>query len=275
LSTAYSKNRQHFLLKFCGTIVTVLFFTQCTWTPEVKTLIHQSEEGNIALQTSSAFKIPPQHPHVLTESLIKQILQGITQAQEKGILQELLISGSKPSPVFSPSQIAFLAPHLVDAFSQATSEELIGFQNLGTKEGTAHVSGTIALFPPAIFLLTIQNFGEYSGNPSKMASSSRNLQKHTTLMFSQEQAVLNPKEAQRLMKISSQDSWIGINYADLDSFMENVPKNELRPTTLIPSTQSEATQPGKNTLEEQLQDLRKKVDQQAEEIQRLQQTAPK
>ncbi|TFG64687.1 MAG: hypothetical protein E4H32_02695 [Nitrospirales bacterium] len=275
MSTANFKAPQHFSLQFCGTIVTVLLAVQCTWTPEVKTLIHQSEVGNITLQTFSEFQVPPQHPHVLRESLIRQILQGITHTQENGLLQELLISDSKPSPVFSPAQIAFLTPHLVDAFSKATAEELITFRNLGTKVGETQVSGTVAVFSPSIFLLTIQNFGEYSGNHSKMASSSRNLQRHTTLMFSPEQAALNLKEAQHFMKMSSQDSWIAINYADLVPFRGNTQEEAPRPTTPIPSPQSEVTQPGMNTLEEQLQELRKKVDEQAEEIQRLQQATPK
>lgn len=77
------------------------------------------------------------------------------------------------------------------------------------------------------------------------------------------------------MKMSSQDSWIAINYADLVPFRGNTQEEGPRPTTPIPNPQSEVTQPGMNTLEEQLQELRKKVDEQAEEIQRLQQATPK
>jgi hypothetical protein len=275
LSTAYFKNPQDFFLKFCGMIVTLLLTVQCTWTPEVETLIHQSEEGNITLQTSSDFQVPPQHPHILPASLIKQILQGITQTQEKGILQELFISDPKPSPVFTPAQVAFLTRHLVDAFSKATSEEIITFRGLKHEEGAIQARGTVALFPPAIFLLTIQSLDEYRGTPSKMASSSRNLQRHTTLRFSQEHAVLNPKEAQRFMKMSSHESWIAINYADLVPLRENTQEERSRPITPVPSPQSEETQPGKKTLEEQLHELQKKVDEQAEKIQRLQQAPPK
>ena len=275
MSNTCFKAPRHVFLTCCGTILTLLLAVQCTWTPTIKTLIHQSEEGNITLETSRQFKILPNHPQVLSESIIKQILQGLTHTQENGLLQELFISDSKPSPVFSSAQIAFLTPHLVDAFSKATPEELIAFRIPGQKEGAAQVRGEIAVFPPAIFLSTIQSFADYQGNPSKMASSSRNLQKHTTLMFSPEKAVLNPKETQRFMNLSSQDSWIAINYADLVPFSENALDKEARPTPSIQNHQLEGTSSAKNTLEQQLQDLRRKVDEQAEEIQRLQQATPK
>jgi hypothetical protein len=275
LSTAYSNNSHLLFLKFCGTIITLLLTVQCSWTPEVETLIHQNEEGNITLQTSGDFKVPPQHPHVFTESLIKQVLQGIIHTQEKGILQELLISNQKPSPLFTPEQIAFLTPHLVDAFSKATSEELITFRVLKYEKGTTQLRGTIALFPPTIFLLAIQPVEEYPGNSSKMGASSRKLQQHTTITFSQEQAVLNPKEAQGFMKMSSHDSWIAINYANLVPLRGNAQEEPSRSTTPVPSPQSEETQAEKKTLEEQLHDLQKKVDEQAEKIQRLQQATPK
>jgi len=264
-------------LKYCGTIVTfLLLLAQCTWTPEVQTPIHNSEKGNVGLQTSSAFKILPQHPLVLSESLIKQILQGVSQIQEQGILQELFFSDPNPSPVFSRTQIEFLTPYLVDAFAKATAEELIIFRSLGNKEGATQVSGTVAVFSPTIFFLTLHNTANYPGNPSKMASSSRNLPKQTSLMFSQKQAMLQPEDAQRLMKISLKDLWIAIDYAALNTVIESEHKvEERRPSAPIAIPQSEKTQPGMNTLQEQLQDLRKKVDDQAEEIRRLQQTAPK
>lgn len=247
---------------------------QCTWTPEVETLIHQSEEGNITLQTSGDFKVPPQHPHVFNESLIKQVLQGIIYTQEKGILQELLIADPNPSPLFSSEQIDFLTPHLVNAFSKATAEELVTFRGLTLKKGATQIKGTVALFPPTIFLVAIQPLEEYPGNSSKMAASSRKLQQRTTIMFSQEDTVLNPKEAQGFMKMSSHDSWVAINYADLSPLRRNAQEEPSRPTTSVPSTQSEETQTEKKSLEEQLHDLQEKVDEQAEKIQRLQQATP-
>jgi len=95
-------------------------------------------------------------------------------------------------------------------------------------------------------------------------------------MFSPKQAMLQPENAQRLMKISPKNLWIAIDYAALNPVMESEHKvEERRPSAPIATPQSEKTQPGMNTLQEQLQDLRKKVDDQAEEIRKLQQTDPK
>jgi hypothetical protein len=268
-----SPTRPYGFLEICGAIATFfLFAVQCTWTPEVKTPIHQSEKGNVTLQTSGDFKIAPQHPQVLSESLIKQILQGISQIQERGILQELFISDPKLSPVFSPSQIEFLTPHLAEAFSKATSEELITFRSLGNdEEGVTQVTGTVAVFSPTIFFLMLQS----PGHSSKMGSSSRNLQKHTTLMFSQNDAMLQPKDVHRFMKISGKNVGIAIDYAVLNQKTGSQDTViERRPGPSITTSQPEKTSPEMNTLQEQLQDLQKQVEEQAEEIQRLQQTGP-
>jgi hypothetical protein len=169
-----------------------------------------------------------------------------------------------------------LTPYLVDAFAKATAEELIIFRSLGNKEGATQVSGTVAVFSPTIFFLTLHNTANYRGNPSKMTSSSRKLPKQTTLTFSQKQAMLQPEDAQRLMKIPPKALWIAIDYAALNPVMESEHKaKEKSPSGLIATPQSEKIQPGMTTLQEQLQDLREKVDDQAEEIRRLQQTAPK
>jgi|GEM_PF-2044534 len=278
LTTRLFHSRFSSFLKFCGTAALSFSFfiliSQCTWTPEVETPIHHSQQGRIVLQTSSALNAPPKHPQILSESLITQILQGITKTQERGMLQELFTSNPAPRQAFSPAQIDFLAPQLVNAFSQATAEEIVTFQCTGDNEGASQVSGTVAAFSPAIFFLTLKNPEDYQGNPSKIASSSRNLQKPTTLLFSEKQAILPPEEAHRLRKTSAKDSWIAINYATTSPATESDPE-EARSTPPIASPESEKSQPAKNSLQEQLRDLRERVDEQAEEIQRLQQAAPK
>jgi len=272
LSPVLFKTRLFHILKGGGTILGFLLVTvQCAWTPEVQTPIHSSQAGNIVLQTSEKFKIPPQHPHSLSESLVKQMLEGISQRQEHGILQELFISDPKITPVFSHGQIEFLAPHLVEAFSKATTEELIVFRNVENEDGTGHVSGTMAVFSPTIFFLTIQSGGHYSGNPSKMSDSSRNLQQTTTLLYSQEQAVLPVQEAKHFIKVSSKDIWIAIDYESLTGKKENTPQSPGKSLTTSPAPLPQDNPAELKNLQEQMQELQKKVDEQAEEIQRLQQ----
>jgi len=256
-------------------ISTCLLLTiQCSWTPEVETLVHNSQQGRIVLQTSSTFHIPPKHPQDLSTSLIKRILGGISKAQETGILQELFLSSSAELPAFSQAQIDFLTPQLVDAFSLATPEELIVFRTAGDEKRGIQVRGTIAVFSPTIFFLTLQNLNNYPGHSAKTASS-RNLQKKTTLMFSEKQAVLQRKDAQRFMTVPSKDSWIAIDYAALSPSMERN-QNEEQEQQTPPRTdrQSEKSPTDMNSIQKQLQDLRNTVDEQAKEIRRLQEAAP-
>ena len=262
-------------LKLCGTMATCLLLTiQCSWTPEVETLVHNSQQGHIALQTSGTLHIPPKHPHALSASLIKQILGGISKTEEMGILQELFFSPSAQRPIFSQTQIEFLTPQLVEAFSQATPEELIVFRAVEDEKGGIRVKGTVAIFSPAIFFLTLQNLKSHPGNSAKIPSSSRNLQKKTTLIFSKKDAVLHGKDAERFMTVSPKYSWIAINYAAISPATEKNQEEEQEQTFPRTNRQSEKSPQEIDSIQEQLQDLRNTVDEQAEEIRRLQEAAP-
>lgn len=266
--------QRNIFLKLCGMMATCLLLTiQCSWTPEVETLIHTSQQGRIVLQTSSTFHIPPKHPQDLSASLIKQLLGGISKTQEMGILQELFLSPSAPLPVFSQAQIDFLTPQLIDAFSQATPEELIDFRTVGDENGGIQVRGTVAVFSPAIFFLTVQNLKKYQGHSARNTSSSRNLQKTTTLLFSEQRAVLQRDNAQRFMTIPSHESWIAINYAALRPSMAGNQKEEQQLTLPLTNRQSEKIPQDMDSIQQQLQDLRNTVDEQAEKIRQLQESA--
>ena len=251
----------------------LLLTIQCSWTPEVETLIHNSQQGRVVLQTSSTLHIPPKHPQALSASLIRRILGGISKAQEMGILQELLLSSSAELPVFSQAQIEFLTPQLVEAFSQVTPEELIVFRAVGDKEGESQVRGTVAVFSPTVFFFTLENHKNDHGNSKKIPSSSRNLQKKTTLMFSKKEAVLQQKDAQRFMTVSPKDSWIAINYAALSSSTGKNQQEEQQQTLPLTNLQSEKIPQGMDPIQKQLQNLRNTVEEQAEKIRQLQETA--
>ena len=77
------------------------------------------------------------------------------------------------------------------------------------------------------------------------------------------------------MTISPKNLWIAIDYAAFGPLMESEQNGE-KQRTIPPITnpQIKNAQSGMNTLQEQLQNLRKRVDEQAEEIRRLQQIAP-
>jgi hypothetical protein len=251
---------------------------QCSWTPDVETPLYQSEEGTIALQTTKNFKVAPKHPAWISDSLIQEMLGGLTQTQESGLLQEIF-SGSPPQlPVFSPSQIRFLGPQLASALSKATPEELVSFICIDTKENSSVVKGTVAIFHPTTLLINLKNYRKPMFGQGKGKNSRGNLQRYTTIHFSQEEALIDPKASQPLMEIPANSHWVMINYSLLKT-------SNLEEPHVLTSTSAGMTNEGMkeqnsqainflNELNEQLLDLRRKVDEQNEEIKRLQQTEP-
>ena len=251
---------------------------QCSWTPDVETLLYQSEEGTIALQTTKNFNVAPKHPAWISDSLIQEMLGGITQTQESGLLQKIFAGSPLQLPVFSPSQIRFLGPHLASALSKATPEELVSFICKDPDGNSSMVKGTVAVFHPTTILINLKNYRKSVFDQGKGKNSRGNLQRYTTIHFSQEEALINPKESQPLMEIPANSHWVMINY----SLLKTV---NLEEPHVLTSTSDGMTNDGMkeqnaqeinslNELNEQLLDLRRKVDEQNEEIKRLQQTEP-
>ena len=273
------KYRFHSIFRQLAIVVAIgMSHIQCSWTPDVETLLYQSEEGTIALQTTKNFNVAPKHPAWISDSLIQEMLGGLTQTQESGLLQEIF-SGSPPQlPVFSPSQIRFLGPQLASALSKATPEELVSFICTDTNENSSVVKGTVVVFHPTTLLINLKNNRKSLLDEGKAKNSRGNLQRYTTIHFSQEEALINPKESQPLMEIPANSHWVMINYSLLKT-------SNLKEPRVLTSTSGEMTNDGMkeqntqeinsvNELNEQLLDLRRKVDEQNEEIKRLQQTEP-
>ncbi len=258
----------------CLIIATLAIFNlQCSWTPEVETVLYEGPECVISLKTSHALKQTPKHPALLSESLIAKTLNGMTISQEEGVLQQLLLSNHHPAQAFSPSQIDFLAPHVSMAFAQVTPEEIIHFTCPPTIEQQFPIQGMLAVFPPSALLLTLENLKPYPVASPKMQNSSQKLQP-ISLVFSHQEAIIGKEDVQTFMTIPSTSHGIAINYQNLEYFNPITKENQ----RTQPGTQ---TTPHKNTegpmtidsLNSRLRDLQKIVDQQAEEIRRLQDTS--
>jgi len=277
--TSSLKYRFHSISKQLAIVLAIgMSHIQCSWTPDVETFLYQSKEGTISLQTTKNFNVAPKHPAWISDSLIQEMLGGLTQTQESGLLQEIF-SGSFPQlPVFSPSQIRFLGPQLASALSKATPEELVSFICTDTNENSSVVKGTVAIFHPTTILINLKNYRKSMFDQGKAKNSRGNLQRYTTIHFSQEEALINPKESQPLMEIPANSHWVMINYSLLKT-------SNLKEPHVLTSTSGEMKNDGMkeqntqatnslNELNEQLLDLRRKVDEQNEEIKRLQQTEP-
>jgi len=120
------------------------FIGGCTWAPKVKTPIYSGPEGTVALITVSEGTLHPSHPVTLDPPALSSILNGIYIQQHSRFLQTLLAGQDKPTRVFSTSQVQFLTPHLVEAFSQVTKEEIVTFTlPRGNQPGENAVKGQL------------------------------------------------------------------------------------------------------------------------------------
>jgi hypothetical protein len=243
----------------------------CSWTPEIETVLYDSPVCTIALETSHAFKIQPLHPISIQDSLMRKYLEALSIHQEKGMLQQLLITAPPSTPAFSPAQVDFLAPHLSKALANATPEEIVNFKCPGRDEDLSLVQGNLAAFPPFHLLLTLKNRIRSSRMSSKLKNA-RSLQFPPTLAFSEEGVMVSEKEVQTFMTIPSTSQGIVIDFYPLvpphihQESQQGLPdiQNTRKPENgAISETDS---------LSEQLRDLREKVDQQEKEIRRLRQT---
>jgi hypothetical protein len=244
---------------------------QCSWTPNVETILYDKPDGHIALQTGAMLKIAPKHPSWISENQIKIVLGGVTKIQETGMLQQLLLNALQPVPAFSPSQIEFLAPHLSAALSKATPEEIVFFKSPATDESSTLIEGTISVFPPTYLLLTLTE-------PTKTPYSSRKFQHTTSLAFSQEEAVVKHENVKTFMAIPATAQGILINFQKVSPPRAVEFSNPSQPPT-PQGVQNILDEKQKTFLEikrlqEQLQDLQRRVDQQTKELHRLQQAAP-
>jgi hypothetical protein len=215
----------------------------------------------------------PLHPASLSESLIAKILKGITISQEDGLLQQLLLSTHHPVPAFSPSQIAFLAHQISMAFSQVTPEEVIHFKCPPSSEQHFPTQGMLAAFSPSTLLLTLEKLKPYPGVSPKMQNSPQKFQP-TSLVFAHQEASIRTEEIQNFMTIPSTSHGIMINYQSLEP-LNPVNKENKRNQPRTQTTPHKNIEPPMtiDSLNSRLRDLQKIVDQQAEEIRRLQGTS--
>src|SRR5690606_22949769 len=130
--------------------------------------------------------VPPNHPLIIPDTLLKKILEGIMKTEEGGMLQQLFFTAPHLIPAFSPLQREILAAHLSKALSEATKEETIFFKLPPTEEASSLIEGAVAAFPPSFFVFTLTFSGSTSGGFFKFHNSSNRIRETTVPAVSQD-----------------------------------------------------------------------------------------
>lgn len=144
----------------------------CNWTPKVYTPIFEGPQGAVALESVPDETFRASHPLLLSVPAFSKLLKGLHMKQHPGLLQTLIGGEDKPERVLSDSQVDFLAPLLVNAFSQATPEEHVVFSlsqpnAFGEKAG----SGTMFAHNTKMFV-TLDEPGSAAARPPKSPGAS-------------------------------------------------------------------------------------------------------
>ena len=113
-------------IAFLGTLFLSGWLGGCLGPPQIETSIYEGPKGSVVLRTVSEASYHPSHPADLSVEIFEKVLTGIHYRRSSARwLQRLLDSGAKSSPLLSPDQVAFWAPHLRRAFLQVTAEEQV------------------------------------------------------------------------------------------------------------------------------------------------------
>ena len=107
----------------------------CTIGSRVDWLVEESPQGMVFLDRLPDRQFQASHPIRLDQALIARSLQGMIIREQTGLLRALTASETPTVPVFSGTEIAFLAPAIAEGLKQAASDQQVGFRLIQTNDG--------------------------------------------------------------------------------------------------------------------------------------------
>jgi hypothetical protein len=262
------------------------------------TPIHEAPLGSVFLEPVSDSSFQASHPIKLSETTVGDVLRGIHTKEKAGFL--LLLGKAAKSTnlndirTFSEDDIAFLTPHLTAALAQASSAQRVGFRIYSTPyiaptAKTAPQRATTAgyLFADGLSLhVSLTQYRHYPGKRSTASQKEPRPLPDTDGLRDREVTFL-PEGAVR-SDLYDRSSWIGksedrslaIDYQLLARLLTPPPPpvpapQPVQAVTVPPPPPPPQTPPvvkqdtELQAFKEEMKALRKKVDEQESELQRL------
>ena len=188
----------------CIMMLGLLCLTGCLGTHRVETSVYEGSEGGVFLRAVPVESRAASHPATLSIDTLKKVLQGIHFRQSGRLLQSLLNRDAAPTPLFSPSEIKFFAPHLQRAFSRATGRESVVIRMPAPSSSAFKiVTGTMVVNENTLHAaFTFSNKGSFTHTQSKVTPADHRGFTSPTLVFLPKDAVV--KEAQAPWYMSTQ-----------------------------------------------------------------------
>lgn len=269
--------------------------------------IHEAPLGTVFLENVSDASFQAAHPIKLSETTVADILRGVHTKEKTGLL--LLLGKALKSTnlndirTFSEDDIAFLAPHITAALAQASPNQRVGFHIYSTPEISQQPKAnqnreTTSGYLFADGLSLHFTLTQYRYRPGKKSTASQKEPRPLpdTDGLRDREVTFLPEAALR-PDVYNRSSWIGksedrslaIDYQLLARVLAAppppVPVTQPVPTVTAP-TQPLQTIPAQalpterqdadlQAFKEEMKALRKKVDEQEAELQRLKNSTPK
>lgn len=268
------------------------------------TPIHEAPLGAVFLENASDSAFQASHPIKLSETTVADVLRGVHTKEKAGFL--LLLGKALKSTnlsdirTFSEDDIAFLTPHVTTALAQAAPNQRVGFRVYSTpafsqqpKPGQNRETTSGYLFADGLSLhFTLAQYRHYPGKKSSSSQKEPRPLPDTDGLRDREVTFL-PEAAVR-PDVYDRSSWVGksedrslaIDYQLLARVLAAPPPSAPVPQpapVVMPPPQAIPTQAPPivkqdtelQAFKEEMKALRKKVDEQEAELQRLKNPPPK
>jgi hypothetical protein len=100
----------------------------CAGHAELDIMINESPQGAVYIERIPDPKFQAAHPIKLEKEVIARTLRGIYVRSESSTLQTVFSSETKQERAFSDGDVAYLAPHITTALTQAVADQRVGFR---------------------------------------------------------------------------------------------------------------------------------------------------
>ena len=219
------------------TILFVCFLPNCSWTPQVETVLHDTTEGYVSLRTLTDETVRVSHPAEISDAVLTRIFQGLQKQQNVRLLQTFVTGTPEPTTIFSPSQITFLTPLVKEALAQATKEEEVYFRLTNIDGSNPSVEGSLFIYSSNLMFTLHPKvpLGSGKNRPSTKSSKSGLGKSNFSLTFHPKEALSTDEFPQvpRLKPFNSHA--VLINISKLEKMSANLGTPHQEATTSKPT----------------------------------------
>ena len=239
-------------------------------------MIHESPEGKVFLKEFSDPSFQVSHPTTLHPQLVEYVLAGMLIQEQKTLLESVLTNKAQMVPVFTYSEIRFLAPLLLSGLELATAGEGVHFSLDSSVSGrTFDIAGLLYVSHKNL-TFSLYQYGLATARPSlSRPSQSFDRPKRWVMTYNPSTVVVPAITEQAGNDFFPGQVSLVINLEFLNRYLDSK-KSEFRqtdsavPNQVIPGTIHGPTHPHMNqSMEEEIKRLRQSMQEQNEKLKQL------